>query len=68
MSKYDRLWEHVRQNNSASFTMSFDEIATAAGIVIDHSFLRYKKELLDYGFEVGKISLKGKTVTFTKRG
>ena len=28
--------------------------------------LSYKKELLDYGFKVGKISLKNKTVDFKK--
>ena len=33
---------------------------------IRHSFLNYKKELLDYGFKVGKISLKEQTVAFSK--
>jgi len=33
---------------------------------IDHSFLNCKKELLNYGYKVGKISLKGKTVDFEK--
>ena len=46
--------------------MTFDEIAVAAGIPIDHSFLNAKKELLEYGYVVGKISLKEKTVIFQK--
>lgn len=37
-----------------------------AGIAIDHSFLNYKKELLQYGCQVGKISLKEQTVIFNK--
>ena len=44
----------------------FDQIQEIAGLPIDHSFLTYKKELKDYGFEVGKISLKNKTVNFKK--
>ena len=36
------------------------------GFEIDHSFLTYKKELKEYGYEVGKISMKEKTVTFRK--
>ena len=35
-------------------------------VSIDHSFLNYKKELLDYGFKVGKISLKEQTVIFSR--
>ena len=36
------------------------------GMSIDYSFLNCKKELLNYGYKVGKISLKGKTVDFEK--
>ena len=32
-----------------------------AGVPIDHSFLKYKKEMEDYGYQVGKISMKGRT-------
>ena len=39
-----------------------------AGIPIDHSFLKYKKELKEYGYHVGKLSMKNKTVTFEKLG
>ena len=66
MSKYDPLWKHIKQNGGQSFKLSFDEIKNIAGIAIDHSFLNYKKELLQYGYEVKKISLKDQTVLFQK--
>ncbi len=67
MSKYDALWEHIKNDGRDAFTMSFDEIGQIAGTALDHSFLNYKKELLQYGYEVGKISLKARTVVFSKR-
>ena len=66
MSKYSYLWEYVKKNNSQSFKLTFEEIKDIAGIEIDHSFLKYKKELNEYGYQVGKISLKEKTVIFNK--
>ena len=66
MSKYNQLWEYVSQRQEDHFVMTFDEIALAAGVPIDHSFLNAKKELLGYGYVVGKISLKEKTVIFQK--
>ena len=48
--------------------MTFEEIRDIAGIPIDHSFLKYKKELIDYGYEVEKISMKEQTVIFNKIG
>lgn len=66
MSKYSRLWEYVSQRQEDHFIMTFDEIAAAAGVPLDHSFLNAKKELLEYGYAVGKISLKEKTVIFQK--
>lgn len=66
MSKYDALWKYVQENGSQTFKLTFDEIAGIAGIAIDHSFLKYKKELTEYGYQVGKISMKEKTVIFDK--
>lgn len=66
MSKYNLLWEYVQKNGSQSFKLTFDEIQSIAGIPIDHSFLKYKKELMEYGYEVGKISMKEQTVNFRK--
>ncbi len=66
MSKYNSLWEYVQKKDIPSFQLTFDEIQDIAGIPIDHSFLNYKKELMEYGYQVGKISLKGQTVLFHK--
>ncbi len=66
MSKYNALWEYVRENGSQSMKLTFEEIQSIAGIPIDHSFLKYKKELMEYGYEVGKISMKEQTVIFNK--
>lgn len=66
MSKYDPLWEHLREDGREEFSLSFDEIASVLGFAIDHSFLNYKKEASEYGYRVGKISLKEKWVSFTK--
>ncbi len=68
MSKYNALWEYVQKSGSPSIKLSFAEIHDIAGIEIDHSFLKYKKELTQYGYQVGKISLKEQTVTFNKIG
>ncbi len=66
MSKYNSLWEYVQKKGSPSFQLTFGEIQNIAGIPIDHSFLQYKKELTEYGYQVGKISMKEQTVTFHK--
>lgn len=68
MSKYNSLWEYVQNNGKLSFKLTFEEIQNIAGIAIDHSFLKYKKELIDYGYEVEKISMKEQTVIFNKIG
>ena len=66
MSKYNALWEYVQKIGIPSLKLTFDEINDIAGIPIDHSFLAYKKELLEYGYQVGKISMKEKAVIFNK--
>lgn len=66
MSKYSLLWEYVQQNGAMSIKLTFDEIKDIVGFPIDHSFLNYKKELPEYGYQVGKISLKEQTVVFNK--
>jgi len=66
MSKCDSLWEYVQKNGSMSFKLTFDEIKKIAEIPIDHSFLKYKRELTEYGYQVGKISMKEQTVFFNK--
>lgn len=66
MSKYDKLWEHVSKCCDNSLTLTFEDIENIAGLPIDHSFLRYKKELNDFGWTVEKISMKEKTVRFVR--
>lgn len=66
MSKYDPLWEYVQSRQEPSFRLTFEDIRNILGVPIDHSFLKYKKELADYGYEVGKISMKEQTVIFNK--
>ncbi len=66
MSKYNLLWEYVQKSGEPSLSLTFEEIENIAGIPINHSFLKYKKELLEYGYQVGKISMKEQTVTFLK--
>ncbi len=66
MSKYNALWEYVQKTGKESFRLTFEEIQDIAGIPIDHSFLKYKKELTDYGYQVGKISMKEQTVIFNR--
>lgn len=66
MSKYDLLWERISQRTENSFTLTFDEIASLGGVPVDHSFLNAKKELIPFGFQVKKISMKTKSVIFEK--
>ena len=63
---YELLWAWIRLNGSDHFKLTFAEIEQIAGFPIDHSFLTYKKELLKYGYRVGKISMKERTVLFEK--
>ena len=67
MSKYRALWEWIGQNGTDRFTMTFDEIGQIAGAPLDHSFLKYKKELETYGYKVAKISIKAQTVDFIRK-
>jgi hypothetical protein len=66
MSKYEPLWNHLQSDGRDAFRMTFDEIRVVLGFEIDHFFLNCKKEAADYGYTVGKISLKEKHVTFNK--
>lgn len=66
MSKYDALWHWIKDNQNSNFKLTYSEIEDIVGLPIDHSFLTYKKELQEYGFKVGKISMKEQTVSFEK--
>lgn len=67
MSKYNTLWAYIHESGKSQMTLTFDEIGQIAGVPLDHSFLKYKKELCDRGYEVTKISMKAQTVLFTRR-
>lgn len=66
MSKYEPLWIYLKDNNSNEIVLTFEEIKKILNFEIDHSFLNYKKELTNYGYNVTKIFLKDKKVKFTK--
>lgn len=70
MSKYDLLWQRVaellNQENVTKAVLSFEEIKDCIGFEIDHSFLKYKKELETVGCKVRKISMKDKKITFER--
>lgn len=66
MSKYAPLWNWIKENGTDSFKLTYAEIEKIAGLPIDHSFLTYKKELLEYGYKVDKIYMKEQTVAFEK--
>ena len=82
MGKYEPLWKYIKakgtsliktatsaarkSGGAAAFKLSYEEIEKVLGFPIDHSFLTYKKELLDFGYKVGKISMKEKFVMFEK--
>lgn len=58
MSKYEPLWKYIKEKNKEEYILSYDEIKDILGFNIDHSFLTYKKELKEYGYEIKNISLK----------
>ena len=66
MSKYNSLWEYIGKCGEREITLTYDDIAKICGVPIDHSFLTYKKELSGYVCAVKKISMKNKTVRFSK--
>ncbi len=66
MSKYEPLWKYLEDNNKEKYILSYEEIKNIVGFEINHSFLTYKKEAKEYGYEVGKISMKERAVIFNR--
>ena len=66
MSKYEPLWKYIKDNKKEEYKLTYEEIRNILEFDIDHSFLKYKKELLEYGYEVVKISIKEKYVLIQK--
>lgn len=67
MSKYQKLWKYIKEQSNETLKLIYDEIENIAGIPLDHSFLTYKKELLEYSWQVKKIYMKEKSVEFIKK-
>ena len=67
MNKYDALWRYLQESGKPQQLLTFDEIGQIAGVPLNHSFLKYKKELPQFGYEVGKISRKAQTVLFIRK-
>ena len=67
MSKYSKLWQWFANKTDEKIKLSYDEIAEIAGCKIDHSFLKYKKELATFGFSVAKISMKERYIVFERK-
>lgn len=68
MSKYEPLWKYIKDNKKDEYKLTYEEIRSILKFDIDHSFLKYKKELLEYVYEVVKISIKEKYVLIHKMG
>ena len=66
MSKYEPLWKYIKDNQKLEYKLTYEEIRNILGFDIDHSFLKYKKELLEYGYEIVKILIKEKYVLIHK--
>ena len=49
MSKYEPLWKYIKENKKDEIKLTYEDIRSVLGFDIDHSFLKYKKELLEYG-------------------
>jgi hypothetical protein len=57
MSKYEPLWNRLKAEGSPIVKLSCEEIKAILGFDIDHSFLTYKKEATQFGYQVDKISM-----------
>ncbi len=66
MSKFNLLWEYIKEKEEEHLVLSFEEIKNIIGIPIDHSFLNFKKELIEYGYQVKKINRKECSILFEK--
>lgn len=70
MSKYEKIWNYIASTFSSkevdAFELTFEQIKYILSFNINHSFLKYKKELLSFGHEVIKINMKEQTILFKK--
>jgi len=66
MSKYESLWKYIKDNKKEEYKLTYEEIRNILGFDLEHSFLTYKKELVEYGYKITKISIKDKYVLIHK--
>lgn len=66
MSKYEKLYNYLRESCLGTETLTFDEIYRICGAYVDSEFISRKKELEAYGFSVVRINMKDRTVLFTR--
>jgi hypothetical protein len=66
MSKYDPLCQYLQIDGHDTVKLTFEEIRAVLCFDIDHSFLTYKEEAAQFGYQVGKISMKEQHITFNK--
>ena len=66
MRKHDALRESIRERGQPRLTLFFDAVEELARVPLDRSFLSGKKELTAYGYAVGRISMKNRTVRCIK--
>lgn len=66
MSKYEPLWKYLREKKKDNYRLTYSDIKDILGFEIDHSFLTYKKELKEYGYEVERILMKEKVILFKR--
>lgn len=45
MSKYDKLWNYIKENDKEEYILSYEDVKDILGFDIDHSFLTYKKDM-----------------------
>lgn len=66
MNKYTTLRQYISKTKNDWLELTFEEIEKILGFPINHSFLKFKKELKNYNWKVQKISLKDKYIIFIK--
>ena len=57
---------YIKTKNEKEYVLTYADIEKILGFSIDHSFLKYKNELAEYGYKVSKISMKKKKILFEK--
>lgn len=66
MSKYEPLWNYIKNQTVFPLKLTFDEIEKILCFPISHTLLNCKNELYEYGYKIIKISLKEKYIDFGK--